>query len=87
MDDGRPKVTRRAAVRAEADEAPVGEDRKPARRGRRGGAGRRKVDGAAGETPESAPEAEAPAAERTAPVRRTRTPRPVEAALAAVAEP
>lgn len=86
-DDGRPKVTRRAAVRAEPEEAPAGEDRKPSRRGRRGGAGRRKVDGAAGEVPEVTPEAEAPAAERAAPVRRTRTPRTVEAAPAASAEP
>jgi len=88
-DDGRPKVTRRAAVRAEADEAPAGEDRKPSRRGRRGGAGRRKVDGVAGETAESTPEAEAPAvapATPAAPVRRARTPRPVEVAPEPVAE-
>lgn len=83
-DDGRPKVTRRAAARPDAEAAaPVaaGEERKPSRRGRRGGAGRRKPGDAITHDVTEAPE-EAPAEPV---VRRARTPRPAPEAEAAPA--
>ncbi|GMU39181.1 MAG: hypothetical protein AMXMBFR23_00470 [Chloroflexota bacterium] len=78
-DDGRPKVTRRSAARPEPEASPAAagaEERKPSRRGRRGGIGRRKPgEGATPEVMDTADEPEAPAAPV---VRRTRAARAAE---------
>ncbi len=80
-EDSRPKVTRRSTARAEASDGGDAEERKPARRSRRGGAGRRKPAEAA------APEAAVEATEEEPVAEPAEEPRPTRSSRARIASP